>query len=151
MNTQGVLPPSQEVATSTQPNNQQPLPMDNALNQPTVLSTSPTDAGNIAEPIATAPTSTGHTSAKPALPTVEYVEIANHQFAPASITIKQGTVIKWTNDDPMPHSVVADDAPFQSPPLNRTDGFTFTFDQTGTYTYHCGIHPDMHGTVIVTP
>jgi plastocyanin len=129
------MPSTQKTATP-QTSRQATPPMDSSLDQPTVVSTSPTALNGA--------------NAKPALPAIEYVEIANSAFVPESVTIKKGTVVKWTNDDTAQHTVTSDDAYFQSPALNQTDGFTFTFDQPGTYTYHCSIHPSMHGTVIVT-
>lgn len=39
---------------------------------------------------------------------------------------------------------------FESDRLNKgSDPFSFTFDVAGTYEYICGIHPSMHGKIIV--
>jgi plastocyanin len=35
-------------------------------------------------------------------------------------------------------------------PVVMIDNFTFRFDQPGTYTYFCKLHPHMHGTIEVT-
>jgi plastocyanin len=38
---------------------------------------------------------------------------------------------------------------FSSTAIGQGQTFAFTFTDAGTYPYHCGIHPSMHGTVIV--
>jgi plastocyanin len=84
---------------------------------------------------------------------VDKVSIKNFVFSPANITIKKGTTVTWTNNDGAPHTVAAaSDAPekFDSGNLSSNKTFSFTFSTTGTYKYHCGIHPDMTGTVTVT-
>jgi plastocyanin len=47
--------------------------------------------------------------------------------------------------------VTADDGSFTSPKTGLTSGKTYshTFGQAGTYHYHCFIHPQMLGTVVV--
>ena len=50
----------------------------------------------------------------------------------------------------MQHTVTSDNNAWPSSPLldlNKT--FSFTFTKAGTYTYHCGPHPFMTGTIIV--
>ena len=79
------------------------------------------------------------------------VTIENSSFAPASQTIKKGTPITWVNRDLLAHSLVLDSTNSPISPILGTDNsFTYTFTQAGTYTYHCGIHPEMKGTIIVT-
>lgn len=81
------------------------------------------------------------------------VEIEDYKFAPATITVKVGTKVTWTNKDDVRHDVVADeesaDAP-NGPLLAKGQSYSFTFNKAGTYTYHCSPHPYMTGTVIVT-
>jgi plastocyanin len=76
------------------------------------------------------------------------VTIADFAFAPQAITVPRGTTVTWTNDDPFGHSIVGDG--FSSESLDGGATFQFTFDTPGTYSYVCGIHPQMTGTVIVT-
>jgi plastocyanin len=71
-------------------------------------------------------------------------------FTPATVTIRTGGVIKWTNTGQLPHTVTFDSGPFfdQQLPVGQT--LSRTFGAAGTFTYHCSIHgPSMHGTVIV--
>jgi plastocyanin len=88
--------------------------------------------------MATAPTMSGK------------VAIADFAFGDGTLRLAVGGSVEWTNTDPHAHSVVADDGSFQSDPLPTDAMFQHKFDAPGTYTYHCGIHPSMTGTVVVT-
>jgi plastocyanin len=80
------------------------------------------------------------------------ISIKNFAFDPATLTVKTGTTVTWTNNDGAPHTIASDagsPAAFSSDSLSTGASYTFTFTQTGTYTYHCSIHPSMKGTVIV--
>jgi plastocyanin len=98
------------------------------------------------------------TPSAPALPApaagTNAITIKNFAFSPATLTVKTGTTVTWTNDDSSPHRVVSDDgAPvaFTSPSLATGASYPFTFSQAGTYAYHCSIHPSMKGTIVVQP
>jgi amicyanin len=81
------------------------------------------------------------------------VKIQNYMFSPMVIKVKVGATVTWTNQDSVHHSVVADtisaDAP-NGPLIGQGETYKFTFNKAGTYTFHCGAHPDMHGTVVVS-
>jgi plastocyanin len=70
-------------------------------------------------------------------------------FDPATVTIKAGETVTWTNEDSASHTVVGDGGEFESDSLSTGDTFSFTFDTAGTYAYHCSIHPSMKASVIV--
>ena len=78
------------------------------------------------------------------------VRIADFAFAPDSSSVKVGDSVKWTNQGSATHTVTADDGAFDSGNLAGGKAFSFTFDQAGTYAYHCNIHQSMTGTVTVT-
>ncbi len=81
------------------------------------------------------------------------VEIADFAFSPASITVKKGTTVTWTNKDSAAHTATSDNdaaAAFDSGSLATGESFSFTFEEVGTYAYHCTPHPSMTGTVTVT-
>src|SRR5215813_2432214 len=82
-------------------------------------------------------------------PSAGAVKIDNFSFTPASITVRAGTTIKWTNRDDIPHTVVADDKSFKSKTLDTDEEFSFTFSKPGTYSYFCSLHPKMTGKVVV--
>jgi plastocyanin len=77
------------------------------------------------------------------------VRIADFAFAPDSSDVKVGDSVKWTNGDGTTHTVTADDGAFDSGNLAGGKSFSFTFDQAGTFAYHCKIHQSMTGTVVV--
>jgi plastocyanin len=77
------------------------------------------------------------------------VKIDNFSFAPATLTVKAGTQVTWTNGDDIPHTVVSDDQSFKSKVLDTDEKFTFTVSKPGTYSYFCSIHPKMTGKVVV--
>jgi plastocyanin len=81
-------------------------------------------------------------------PTVD-VKIDNFSFTPATVTVKTGTQIIWTNGDDIPHTVVSEDQNFKSKVLDTDEKFSFTASKPGTYSYFCSIHPKMTGKVVV--
>ncbi|GAB3975870.1 hypothetical protein GCM10029978_061130 [Actinoallomurus acanthiterrae] len=77
------------------------------------------------------------------------VSIKSFAFGPASVSVKVGTTVTWTNQDEEPHTVTADGGAFRSPTLGSGKTFRFTFTKPGSYPYSCTIHPFMRGTVVV--
>jgi plastocyanin len=77
------------------------------------------------------------------------IKIDNFNFTPATLTVKAGTEITWTNGDDIPHTVVSDDHTFKSKVLGTNENFTFKASKPGAYAYSCSIHPNMTGKVIV--
>jgi plastocyanin len=78
------------------------------------------------------------------------VSIQDFSFNPGQMTVPQGTTVTWTNEGPSPHTTTADDGSWDSGTLQQGEDFSFTFDEPGTYTYHCSIHPDMTASVKVS-
>jgi YVTN family beta-propeller protein len=83
-------------------------------------------------------------------PSTVSVGIAQFAFSPATVTIAAGESVTWTNMDPTDHTTTSDSLVWDSEAMPPGATFTTTFDQPGTFTYTCEIHPFMHGTVIVT-
>ena len=83
-------------------------------------------------------------------PDVSNITLANFAFNPATMTVTKGSTVKWTNQDEAPHTVTSDAGDWDSSELNKGQSFNHTFTQTGTFTYHCAIHPSMKGTIVVT-
>jgi plastocyanin len=77
------------------------------------------------------------------------VTLSNFAFSPATLTVKVGTTVTWTNKDTATHTVVSDTGVFGSGNLATNASFSYTFSTAGTFTYHCSIHPNMKATVIV--
>jgi plastocyanin len=79
------------------------------------------------------------------------VSIDNFAFAPATVAVKTGATVTWTNNDGEPHTVAFDDGQARSPVLSAPSAtFSHTFTHAGTFTYHCSIHAYMSGTVTVS-
>ena len=89
-------------------------------------------------------------SAAAAPAATDAVAIQNYAFGPHTITVRAGTTVTWTQQDEDSHTVTADDNSYSSQPMSFGQTYTHTFAAPGTYTYHCSIHPTMHGTVVVT-
>lgn len=70
-------------------------------------------------------------------------------YVPSPASVKVGDTVEWQFVDKNPHTVSADDSSFDSTPRANGKTFSFTFNKAGTFTYHCNIHPEMHGTVVV--
>jgi plastocyanin len=85
-------------------------------------------------------------SATPAA-TAGSVTIKNFAFTPATITIKAGATVTWTNQDNAPHDIKVNN--FNSPLLKTGESFNYQFNTAGTYDYICGVHPAMTGQIIV--
>jgi plastocyanin len=80
------------------------------------------------------------------------VAIAGFAFAPATLTVKVGATVSWTNNDSASHTVKWDDGSQGSGSLTAGGApYSRTFDTAGTFAYTCGIHSKMKGTVVVEP
>jgi plastocyanin len=80
------------------------------------------------------------------------VIIKDLAFSPQNITVKKGTKVTWTNQDSTSHTVTETDGKNgpSSSTLSNGQSYSFTFNETGTFAYHCSIHNEMTGTVVVT-
>ena len=80
------------------------------------------------------------------------IEVTNMSYSPAEVTIDKGQTIRWHFDDSgLPHDV-AGDGPLEGELKSElvTEGtYEYTFDEAGTFTYHCTPHASMVGTIIV--
>jgi len=98
------------------------------------------------------------------------ISIKGFAFNPATISVPKGTTITWTNEDTVAHTVTTGTPPPSASPtasgaspaaLSSGDGrinsgrvenlktFSFTFNEAGTFTYFCAVHPRMVATVTV--
>ena len=77
------------------------------------------------------------------------VTIDNLAFSPATLNVKAGQQVTWTNKQDIAHTVTADGGAFdhQMPPGAT---FSFLFDKAGSFPYHCTIHPSMTATIQVS-
>ena len=78
------------------------------------------------------------------------ITIAGFRFeAPDSVAA--GATVDVSNTDSAPHTVTADDGEFDSGQIdgNGTGSFTAP-SEPGTYAYHCEVHPNMTGELVVS-
>jgi plastocyanin len=77
------------------------------------------------------------------------VSIIDFAFDPASLQVKTGDTVQWTNKDAAPegHDVTGDG--LDSGLMKQGDTYSHTFKQPGTFSYICTIHPQMKGSVEV--
>ena len=70
----------------------------------------------------------------------------------SSVTAKVDDVITWTNSDGVPHRVVLDDGRCSKMPNIKGGGGTqsLTFSEAGSFPFHCGVHSNMKGTIVIT-
>jgi plastocyanin len=114
----------------------------------------------------------GISAATPALAQAKTVEVAMKQspkmlFVPATVNIKSGDTVHWTNAYSTTHTVTFDPAkaatpgnaavpegvtPFDSGNIEEDGSYSHTFTVKGTYKYVCTLHEAMGmvGTVIVS-
>lgn len=84
------------------------------------------------------------------------VDVTAGGFSPATVAVRSGQAVVWTNTDSTPHGVASSSgtgAPgFSSGKqgLTQSDSFSYVFSQPGTYSYHDALDPaGSTGTVIV--
>ncbi len=100
---------------------------------------------------------------KPGTVTVMIKEL---KYSPEVITVKPGTLIKWVNEDNMPHDVTSGvsltgraarnvenpkehDGKFKSGLFSKRKKFKLRLTEKGEYPYYCNIHPFMVGKIVV--
>ncbi len=79
------------------------------------------------------------------------VRIAGFAFEPASVTVKVGGAVTWTNEDTAGHTATLDGGSCGTGTLQKGESGSIRFDAPGEYPYLCSIHPRMTGTVVVEP
>lgn len=83
------------------------------------------------------------------------VTITDKGFIPATILVKKGTQVTFLSQDNKSHQIASDPHPLHTglPGFiqeKASSSFSYTFNKTGTFTYHDEINPlKFHGTIIV--
>ena len=109
----------------------------------------PTSTTPAATPTETTSTETNATGGATAGSTPVAIDMVGLKFAPEGATVKVGDTVTWTNQDDVPHNVVASDGSFKSPNFGKGETFTWTATKAGTISYTCTLHPGMNGTLNV--
>ena len=80
------------------------------------------------------------------------VVIVGLSYNPATIQVRKGMSVKWVYCEPAnsdPHTVTSDLGLWDSGLLRSGSTFSRAFAASGSFTYTCTPHPEMHGTVAV--
>lgn len=76
------------------------------------------------------------------------VRMRSASFIPDILTVRAGTMVPWVNSSSIEHTVTSSDELFDEQ-VSPGETFSYTFSDTGTYSYICTIHAGMSGTIIV--
>jgi plastocyanin len=94
-----------------------------------------------------------HGGAGPALgasgPAAADIQVAALKYSRDTVTVAAGQIVRWTNKDPLDHTITFDVEGPVSGSLPTKGSYAVKFDRAGTYPYHCIPHPFMTGVVIV--
>jgi len=77
-------------------------------------------------------------------------DITVKDFAFTSTPVKAGATVTVHNTGAATHTVTADDGKAFDMSVDPGKTVTFTAPTAGTYKFHCNIHTQMHGTLVVT-
>src|SRR5215218_9802860 len=88
-------------------------------------------------------------STTPAPDSTTTVEILTNAFTPPQLNVAPGTTVTFVNRDSVPHTVTADNGLFDSGELAPGASYPVVLEGAGTVTYHCYLHPEMRGSIVV--
>jgi len=77
------------------------------------------------------------------------VTIEGFEFRPPIATVRQGDIVEWRNNDPLPHTATGEDAGLDSGDIAANGVFRFTANRKGRFAYRCALHPTMKGELVV--
>jgi len=73
----------------------------------------------------------------------------SNAYAPNPLTVAVGTTVTWTNTDTIAHTATSNSGVFDSGSISPGGGFSFRFQNAGSFNYRCTFHPGMVGVVQV--
>lgn len=83
------------------------------------------------------------------------VEVGDNFYRPATVTIRPGDQVRFTNVGTSQHPTVSDSSPALWPTVvisPSNSSFTTTqLTTAGTFAYHCSAHAGMNGSIVVDP
>ena len=81
-------------------------------------------------------------------PQTHEVVIQGLLYVPATLKVKRGDVVIWTNKDPFPHTATAAGS-FDSGSIAAGKAWQFKARKAGTFAYVCTLHSNMKGVIQV--
>lgn len=86
------------------------------------------------------------------------IVVSNNSFQPMTMRVAKGQSVTWINQDSLAHRIVSGPHPTHEAlpdldseePLSTGDSYTYTFEKSGTFSYHDEAEPlKVVGTIIV--
>ena len=85
------------------------------------------------------------------LPT-NYIMVKDSSFTPGLLTVVSGSSITFVNNTGIAHTVMTDDSTtIKMVAIAPGTSYFYKKDTSGTFPYHCTLHPVARGTIIITP
>ena len=111
----------------------------------TACGSSPSQTATTASPAlasttAPAPATAAPTAAPTATPATALIELGDHFFGPAQLTVKVGTTVTWKSVGQSTHDLAARDGSFALGAMSFGQTFSFTFNRAGRFPYVCMQH-----------
>lgn len=100
----------------------------------------PTAAATTAPAVATATTTPPVTASPTPTAAVALIEMGDHFFDPAQLTVKVGATVTWKSVGQSTHDLAARDGSFALGAMSFGQTFSFTFTKPGRYPYVCMQH-----------
>lgn len=76
------------------------------------------------------------------------VSISGFAYKPATLTVAKGTTVRWVNKDRAPHTATRARG-FNTKRIAGGKSAAVRFNARGSFSYHCAIHPEMRGKIVV--
>lgn len=89
----------------------------------------------------------GTSAATVSMPAADY-GIGTSSFTPGNTTIKAGGSVTWQNNDVVDHTTTSN-SPGWDLAVGAGSSVTRVFPTKGTFLYHCSVHANMTGTIVV--
>ena len=77
------------------------------------------------------------------------VGVVDRDFEPRDLTVPVGAAVTWEFKGDEIHNLTDDRGAFKSGNFGKSDEWSMTFDESGTYYYYCTLHHVMQGTLTV--
>jgi plastocyanin len=78
------------------------------------------------------------------------VTVVDFGFQPTDVAAKVGQVIAFSNTGSSPHTATVDGGQCATPTITPGTSDGLVFSAAGTYKFHCSIHSQMTGTIVVS-
>jgi plastocyanin len=116
-----------------------PQGQDPSQNEPDINTATDTNSTSVQKRTTTRTTSSSTTT----------VDITDDAFDPSELNIAAGTTVTFVNNGTGLHTATADNGLFDSGELAPGASYPVVLDGAGTVTYHCELHPEMQGSIVV--